>query len=69
MINFRNQPAAAETINFHKAFSLGFSFGPRRYASKGPRRLFLAQKCLVSPTFEPEVERPKALLHLHSSFA
>jgi hypothetical protein len=40
-----------------------FSFGPRRYASKGPRRLFLPQKCLVSPVFEPDVERPHAILH------
>jgi hypothetical protein len=39
-----------------------FSFGSRRFASKGVRRLFVPQKCLMSPVFEPEVERPHTLL-------
>lgn len=42
-----------------------FAFGPRRYASKGPRRLFVPQRS--SPLFEVEVQRPRALLRLRSS--
>ncbi len=33
--------------------STPISFGARRYSSKGPRRLFVPEKCLVSPVFEP----------------
>ncbi len=42
--------------------SPAFSFGSRRFASRGVRRLFVPQKCLMSPVFEPDVERPRALL-------
>ena len=52
-----------------KDSAVAFSFGARRYISKGPRRLFLTQKCFVSPTFEPEVARPNSLLHLRSNCA
>lgn len=41
-----------------------FSFGALRYASKGPRRLFVPQKCIMSPVFEPDVERPHAILRI-----
>ena len=44
-----------------------FSFGPRRYVSSGPRRLFIAQECLMSPAFEPKLERPHALMRVVSS--
>src|SRR3989442_15751219 len=46
-----------------------FSFGPRRFASKGPRRLFVLQKCVMPPVFEPEVIRPNALLRVVSTCA
>ncbi len=46
-----------------------FSFGARRYTSKGPRRLFVPQKCLISPAFEPDFEPPKGLLRVVSSCA
>ena len=46
-----------------------FSFGPRRFASKGPRRLFVLQKCVMSSVFEPEVKRPNALLRVVSTCA
>jgi 7-keto-8-aminopelargonate synthetase-like enzyme len=49
--------------------ALPFSFGPPRYASRGPRRLFLTQKCAVSPSFEPEVERPRAILRLRAQIS
>jgi len=42
-----------------------FSFGLRRYASKGPRRLFRLQERLLCPVFEPEAEQPRKILHLH----
>jgi len=44
-----------------------FSFGARRYASTGPRRLFMPQKPLMSPVFQPGVERPRAILRVVSS--
>jgi hypothetical protein len=44
-----------------------FSFGPRRYVSSGPRRLFIAQECLMSPAFEPRLERPHAIMRVVSS--
>lgn len=46
-----------------------FSFGRRRYASKGPRRLFVPQKCLMSPAYEPEVERPHSIVHIRTATA
>jgi hypothetical protein len=46
-----------------------FSFATRRYASSGPRRLFIPQKPLMSPVFEPDVQRPKAILRVVSSCA
>ena len=42
--------------------SATFSFGSRRFTSRGVRRLFLPQKCLISPAFEPDGLRPHALL-------
>lgn len=39
-----------------------FSFGSRRFASKGPRRLFVARNPLMSSVFEPQLERPHSLL-------
>jgi len=44
-----------------------FSFGARRYVSSGPRRLFVAQECLMSPAFEPRLERPHAIMRVVSS--
>jgi len=41
-----------------------FSFGARRYASQGPRRLFLPQAGHLLPVFEPAVARPRALWRL-----
>ena len=41
-----------------------FSFGLRRFGSTGVRRLFVPQKCQLSPVFEAEPERPHALFHL-----
>jgi hypothetical protein len=35
-----------------------FSFGARRYASTGPRRLFTLQECTVLPAFQPQAQRP-----------
>lgn len=46
-----------------------FSFGQRRFASKGPRRLFVPQESAISPVFEPEVERRRAILRVQSSCA
>ena len=43
-----------------------FSFGSKRYASKGPRRLFLPHK--TSATFEPEVNGPDTLLRARARF-
>jgi hypothetical protein len=59
--------ASAGSHDEVKSQSVVFSFGARRFASKGPRRLFLAQKCLVSPIFEPGINRPKTFLHSHSA--
>jgi hypothetical protein len=49
----------------HAEESALFAFGPRRYASKGPRRLFVPQRS--TPLSEVEVQRPRALLRLRSS--
>lgn len=49
--------------------ALPFSFGPPRYVSRGPRRLFLPQKCAVSPSFEPEAERPRAILRVRAQIS
>jgi hypothetical protein len=42
--------------------ALNFSFGVRRNGSSGPRRLFVPQEGLMSPAFEPIVERPHTIL-------
>ena len=39
-----------------------FSFGARRYASSGPRRLFVPQEFSLPPIFEPGVVRHRPLL-------
>jgi hypothetical protein len=39
-----------------------FSFGARRHASTGPRRLFVPQKPLMSPVFASEVMHPQTIL-------
>jgi hypothetical protein len=39
-----------------------FSFGARRYASSGTRRLFVAQTSAVAPMAGPEVARPQTIL-------
>jgi hypothetical protein len=39
-----------------------FSFGARRYASSGARRLFVAQTSAVPPIVGPELARPQTLL-------
>lgn len=41
-----------------------FSFGPRRYVSRGPRRLFRLQEGPLSPVYDPGTERPKAILRI-----
>jgi hypothetical protein len=46
-----------------------FSFGARRFVSRGPRRLFVLQKCSMSPVYEHEVARPNALLRVVSTCA
>ncbi len=60
--NSKHKPAVARQMQEDNSFS--FSFGSRRYASKGPRRLFVPQKCIVSPAYDPGVERPHAILRL-----
>ena len=50
-----------------KGASSQFTFGPRRYVSSGPRRLFVPQKGLMSPVFEEGVGRPRGLLRVVSS--
>src|SRR5260221_24815 len=50
-----------------KGISSQFTFGPRRYVSSGPRRLFVPQKGLMSPVFEDGVGRPRGLLRVVSS--
>jgi hypothetical protein len=42
--------------------AIRFSFGSRRYATTGPRRLFVPQECYSFPAFEPEVGRPLTTL-------
>lgn len=42
-----------------------FAFGARRYASKGPRRLFIPRRSI--PAFEVEIRRPRAILRLRST--
>jgi hypothetical protein len=44
-----------------------FFFGARRYGSFGVRRLFLAQKCFISPAYEPDWERPRGIMRMVSS--
>ena len=46
-----------------------FSFGARQYTSRGPRRLIVPQKCLISPVFEIEAERSRSILRVVSSCA
>jgi hypothetical protein len=63
------KPSNGDSRNQSGAGAAGFAFGSRRYASRGPRRLFLAQKCQMGPVFEHEAERPHALLRMQSSCA
>jgi len=58
----RKTPTQAQT-----GASQPFSFGPRRYASKGARRLFAPQKSLISPAFELPAERPRTILRVVST--
>jgi len=41
-----------------------FSFGLKRYPSSGARRLFVTQKPLLSPVFEPDSGRPGTSLKI-----
>jgi len=45
----------------------GFSFGSRRYASRGPRRLFVMQECAMYPVYEANPDRPRGILRVSSS--
>lgn len=45
----------------------GFSFGSRRFASRGPRRLFVMQECAIYPVFEASPDRPRGILRVNSS--
>jgi hypothetical protein len=44
--------------------SQAFSFGRTRYASSGPRRLFVPQKSPLSPVFESESARQRGMLRV-----
>lgn len=46
-----------------------FSFGIRRYASKGPRKLFVQRKPSLGPAFDGALQNKRALLRVLSEFA
>jgi hypothetical protein len=52
-----------------QAFATQFSFGPRRYASRGARRLFVPQRPPMSPVFEPRTEQPRGILRVLSRYS
>jgi len=56
----QEQPPENEQTN--SGAPIQFSFGARRYASTGPRRLFVPQKPLMSPVYAPEVMHPQTIL-------
>lgn len=58
--------ARDEAAGTAKQAAAPFSFGARRYASKGPRRLFLPQKCQMSPAFELGADKPGTILRYGS---
>jgi len=63
----KTRDAAKKTETPNSNFGRYFSFGIRRFASTGPRRLFQPQKCLLAPVFEPSLGRPGWLMRVLSS--
>lgn len=46
-----------------------FCFGSFRYASTGPRRLFVSRKSANTPAYDAPVQQPHSLLRLLSSLS
>ena len=57
-----NKPRPTRSADAEGESEFHFSFGSRRYASSGARRLFVAQTSAVPPIVGPELARPQTLL-------
>jgi hypothetical protein len=57
-----HKPRPARAAEAEGESEFHFSFGARRYASSGTRRLFVAQTADSPPIVGPEVARPRTIL-------